>query len=100
VREVLREWGYPADDPAVALRAFLGDAVEVFKARQAGEVIVVEPEFEALQKSQVLTRRVEMWSQALVESAAVAGGGDPMEVLLFGPRTFLDLHSAIRVLDV
>lgn len=99
VRTILEAWGLPVTDPSAAVRAFLGDAAEVFKARQASGVIVADSEFDALHKSQALARRVEMWAQALSEARSVASGSDPLEVLLFDPRSLLDLHSAIRTLD-
>jgi hypothetical protein len=96
IRGTLQQWGYA--DPADALRSFLGDAAEVFKARQATGLVVPDQEFEALQKSQALTKRVDMWAEAIAGATAVAEGQDPMEVLLFDPRHLLDLHAAIRVL--
>ncbi|VTS08024.1 AAA family ATPase [Tuwongella immobilis] len=99
VKEKLEAWGYPASDSAGALRAFLSDFAEVHEARKISNVIVSDSEFESLQRSQHLTRRVEIWGKALTEAGSVASGTDSIEVLTFDPRELLDLHSAVRILN-
>jgi hypothetical protein len=99
VKERLEAWGYLTSDSAAALRAFLSDFAEVNEARKNSDVIVSDSEFDSLQRSQHLTRRVEMWSNALTEACSVANGTDPIEVLTFDPRELLDVYSAIRTLN-
>jgi hypothetical protein len=100
VSAVLTRWGYDLALATEAVTKFLGDVVEVHKARQDGKLVVVnDPEFDQLYRTKTLTSRAPTWATAYEQAKGVVDDADPFKVALFDPRALLELEAALADCD-
>jgi hypothetical protein len=100
ISAVLMAWGYDVSHPREAVTSFLEHTTDLHKTKQEGKLVVVnDPEFDQLHRSQQLTRRAGQWATAFEEASELIADADPFRVVLFDPRHLLDLDAALAVTD-
>jgi hypothetical protein len=100
VSAVLTDWGYDVSHPREAATEFLEHTIDLHKTRQEGKLVVVnDPEFDQLYRSQHLTRRAGQWAAAFEQATQVTADADPFRVVLFDPRPLLEFDAALAVSD-
>jgi hypothetical protein len=100
ISAVLTAWGYDVSHPREAVTAFLEHTIDLHKTKQEGKLVVVnDPEFDQLYRSQQLTRRAGQWATAFEEASELIADADPFRVVLFDPRHLLDFDATLAVTD-